>query len=62
MLLLEQGNCRLVVADDDEYSAVKFFVKYFNLAAVQGQTESFDWMLEDGSVVSVSTGEEYLVL
>ena len=63
MLLLEQGNCRLVVAGDDDYLAIKYFVKYFNLPKVSHRVGAdSDWMLEDGSVVSVSRGDDHLVV
>ena len=63
MLLLEQGNYRLVVADDNDYSAIKYFVKYFNLPRASHRVGAdSDWMLEDGSVVSVSRGDDHLIV
>ena len=63
MLLVEAGECRIVTADDDEECAVQRLVEYFGLSEISHQDEeSADWVLKDGTIVSICFQDDYLIV
>ena len=62
MVLVELGENRLVVDTFDDEYAVGVLVDYFGLPSVDGQNEAGDWVLEDGSIVSVCISDEFLIV